>query len=135
MQGTRSNFSVLFSVIDMDVAITATSFLASLDTCWGNDLFVCRCILDVTQVFSLIFVLLYNLGGVNPSSWVTLTAFLMAFIFFGGLGLGLRLICISMSEIVGLTLVSIPMFPIGFVFVLLDWFVAFWTFKVDFSCS
>ncbi len=42
MQGTRSNSS-FFSVIDMEVAETATSFLAFQDTYWRRDFFVCRC--------------------------------------------------------------------------------------------
>ncbi len=53
-----------------------------------------------------------------------LIVFLMAFVIFGGLGLGLT--CISQGEIVGrLGLVSIPMLPISFIFVFYSKSVAF----------
>ncbi len=43
MQGTRSSFSsVCLSVIDMEVAEIATSFLTFLGTCSHNDHFACR---------------------------------------------------------------------------------------------
>ena len=43
MQDTRSNFfSVFLSIIDVEVAKTATSFLTSLGTCLHSDPFICR---------------------------------------------------------------------------------------------
>ncbi len=92
-------------------------------------------VLNVTQVFGFILVLFCNLGGVNLSSWVTLTTSLVAFVFLGGLDLDLRLTCINRREIVGLSLVLILILPIGFIFVLSDWSVVLWVLKVDLPCT
>lgn len=58
--------------------------------------------------------------------------FLLAFVSFGGLGLGLRLTYINRREIVKLNLILISMLLIDFVFVFLVWSVAFWAPKLDF---
>lgn len=60
----------------------------------------------MTQVFfTLIFIFVFfcNLGGINPSGSIALTAFMM-FVFLAGLSLALRLTCVN-KEIVRLNLV------------------------------
>ena len=42
MQDTCSNTFSVLSIIDVEVAKTATSFLASQGTCWHNVLSACR---------------------------------------------------------------------------------------------
>ncbi len=94
-------------------------------------------IFDMAQVLILILILLCHLCGIGFNDWVAfLTTFLVVFIFFGdlGLGLSLRLTCINRKRIVaGLSLISILMVLTGFVF--LGGFVALWVPKVDFFCS
>ena len=94
-------------------------------------------VFNIIQVLSLIFflVLFCYLCSIDPSSWVTLTAFLVAFVFLGGLGLnlGLRLTYISKKKIVKLNFVSISMVPTEFIFFYR--FVAFLVPSIDFFCS
>ena len=42
MQDTYSNTSFVFSVIDVEIAKTATGFLAFQSTYWYNILFACK---------------------------------------------------------------------------------------------
>lgn len=87
-------------------------------------------VFDIAQVFTFILVFFWNLGDVDTSNWVTLIAFLLAFIFLGGWSLGLELTCISKRGTVRYSLIFIL---INFVNILFGWFVALWIFRIDFS--
>lgn len=88
---------------------------------------------DMTQVigFFLILVFFYYLHCVDPNGWVTLTAFLLRYVFFEGLSQGLRLTKIGIM--IRLSLVSILIVLKGFV--LFDGSVALWASGINFHCS
>lgn len=88
---------------------------------------------DIAQVLVLILIFFCHLSGINSSNWVSfLTVFLVAFVFFEGLGL--RLTCINKWKIVSrISFVSILILLIGFVLIFLSWYVAFWAFRVNFA--
>lgn len=87
-------------------------------------------VFDIAQVFTFILVFFCNLGDVDTSNWMTLMAFLLAFVFLGGWSLGLGLTCISRRGTVRHSLIFIL---INFVNIFFGWFVALWIFKIDFS--
>ncbi len=79
-------------------------------------------ILDMAQVPDLVFILLYDLGGIDPNRWIISLPFFLA--FFGVRGLGLRLIS-GRQRVMGLSLFFVPiksliaLFLIGIVLVFL----------------
>lgn len=114
MQNTCSNSSVFLLAINVEVAETVTNFCLFMTLVGIMNFVFASVIFDIAQVLGFVFVLLGNLGDINPSSLMTFLTATMT--FFGGLGL--KLICVSdRKEIVGLSLVFIPilMFSIGLV--------------------
>lgn len=92
--------------------------------------------LDMAHVLGFILILLYHFGGVDPRGGMTSsTAFWIAYIFLRGLGLGLslRLICISRSEIMAKLSLVISMISTRFVF--LSGSVALCAPRVGLLCS
>lgn len=68
--------------------------------------------LNIAQVFGLILVLLCHFGGIDSNGWmISLTAFLVAFVFLEGLGLSLSLKLTSISRKKIMTRLS-PIIPI-----------------------
>ena len=134
IQGTYSNFFSLFlPVIDVEVAETATCFLAFWDTYLRSDLFFVGITLNVVQVLSLIPVFLCYLGGINPSGWRASLPIVL--ILYGGLGL--KLISgrgtVRLSFFFVFTGSLIVRLLIGIFLVFLDqWAIALWAFRIDF---
>lgn len=58
-------------------------------------------------------------------------AFLIVFVFLEGLNLGLKLTYIGKRKIVGLSLISILILPIGFDLVFFDWSILLWILRIN----
>lgn len=120
MQVIRSNSSfsfIFFSVIDVETAKSATSFLTFL--AFGDIVafLLISIVLDVTQVLGLIFIFFYYLGKIDLSDWKASSLAFMTSLFLGSLGPRLN---ISRKRIMGLSLVfiliPIPVLLTSFVF-------------------
>ncbi len=85
--------------------------------------------LNMASILGFIFIIFCHLGDIDLRDWISLPITLVVFIFLGGLSL--RLTYISRREIVKLSLVSIPILSIGFVFILLSLSVIFEVPEVD----
>ena len=96
--------------------------------------------LDMAQVLGLVLIFLYNLGGINPNSWViSLLSFFLTFLGVGGLGL--RLIS-RRRWIVRLSFFFVPvkslvmLLPIGIIFFFFDQkLISFWIPGIDLLSS
>lgn len=91
-------------------------------------------VLNIAQVLCYIFILLYHFNGVNLSAGIiSSTTFLVAFVSFGSLSLGLtlRLTCINRKGTVARLSFIIPIVPTRFV--LLGGPVALWAPGIDLS--
>lgn len=74
--------------------------------------------LDLTQIFGFIYVFLCHFGSIDPSSWMSSSlAFLVVFVFLGGLGLGLslKMTCITREQIVARLNLVISVVLTGFI--------------------
>ena len=67
MQGICSNFFFVFSVIDLEIAKTVTSFLAFQGNYLHSDFLFTDITFDVTQVLGLVLILICYLGSINLS--------------------------------------------------------------------
>ena len=118
IQDICSNSSSLFlPVIDVEIAKTATSFLAfQVPTRIVTFLFA-DVALDMAQVLGFIFVLLYYFGSIDPSSWMAFLSISLTLLR----GMGVELI--SGKGVIGLCLFFIlfesliAVLPIGVFFV------------------
>ena len=133
MQGTHSNSSFFFSVNDVKVAETATSFLAFWALFCIMTFLLAGVALNVAQVFGLVLVLLCYLNCIDPSGWMTLPIS-MTLVFHRNLGLklisGRRQMGLSLFFILG-SLIAVLL--IGVVLVFLDQRpMSFWAPGVDF---
>ena len=88
MQGTCFNsFFSVFSVINIEVAKTATNFCL-FRILIGIVIFLfADIVVNVTQVFGLVLIFFGNLNSINLNGWMILLATSIMFVFFGDLGL------------------------------------------------
>ena len=63
-------FFYFFLVINIEVAETAISFFAFQNIYWQSNFFLAGVILDVVQIFSFVFILIFlcHFGSIDPSN-------------------------------------------------------------------
>lgn len=130
IQDTHSDFSSIFlSIINRELAKSATNFLTFQDTGWYSDPFVYKCSIQYNLMpWSYLYLYFFgNFSGIDPRSKMAPLRASMIFVFLGCLGL--RLTRISKRGVLGLSFVFIPIPVLLTCFVLFflrRWPIAFW---------
>ena len=76
-------------------------------------------------MLDFILIFFYNLSSIDNNNWITFTTiFLIAFVFFQSLGLKITYNS-NKKTMSKLSLIFILMLLIGFIFIVLSWFLAF----------